>query len=327
MSNYLVSRTLVKNRAEGLVQFGMAKEQVEELLGCAIGSIENEASFFHLKELVRLEELAIRQLGISEIGILLSRECTQHKNSRSGLLGVIAAGCSTIGEAFFTAVKYSRLLSNGISLELHDRGTHAEFIYKRIDPTLTTLLDTESSLIDAYDVLKNFGDIYRVEFEHSKPPHCELYASVFDCPVVCQSSQNKILFDKAILQKENPVGQPYTKGILMKYAHQVLEEVANEKPFTNRVKELVLEHLSSGRVSAEFIAQRLNISRQVLYRRMKEEDTSFKLLLEEIRKEIATREIASKAYSLSELALLLGFSELSSFSRAYKKWFNKSPSI
>jgi AraC-like DNA-binding protein len=63
-----------------------------------------------------------------------------------------------------------------------------------------------------------------------------------------------------------------------------------------------------------------------MHRKLNKENTSFKLLLTEVRKELALQYIQDRSKTLTEISFLLGFSEVSSFSRAFKGWTGKPPS-
>jgi AraC-like DNA-binding protein len=93
-----------------------------------------------------------------------------------------------------------------------------------------------------------------------------------------------------------------------------------------RVKVALLEHLPSGHVSEEEIAQGLHLSLRTLQRKLRDEGTSYKELLDETRRELATEYIKNPHVSISEITYLLGFSEPSNFSRAFKRWTGSSPS-
>jgi AraC-like DNA-binding protein len=63
-----------------------------------------------------------------------------------------------------------------------------------------------------------------------------------------------------------------------------------------------------------------------MHRKLQKENTSFKLLLTEVRKELAQQYIQDRSKTLTEISFMLGFSEISSFSRAFKNWTGKPPS-
>ena len=98
-----------------------------------------------------------------------------------------------------------------------------------------------------------------------------------------------------------------------------------EENFKQKVFRLIEKSLSSGAVDAANIAEAVHMSRHTLYRRLKAEGVSYHELLDEVRKNKAIHLLKSRQHTLSEIAFLLGFSELSAFSRAFKKWTGQSP--
>ena len=95
--------------------------------------------------------------------------------------------------------------------------------------------------------------------------------------------------------------------------------------FSQQVGELITHQLESGRARAAVIAAQLNMSRQTLYKRLKQENQSFAALLDQVRREQALIYLNDPQHTLTEVAQRLGFSELSAFSRAFKRWMGKSP--
>jgi AraC-like DNA-binding protein len=74
----------------------------------------------------------------------------------------------------------------------------------------------------------------------------------------------------------------------------------------------------------ELIANRMGLSRQTLFRRLKSEGTSFGKVLEELRHKMALNYLSGKKVSVNETAYLVGFSEPAAFSRAFKRWTGTS---
>lgn len=95
--------------------------------------------------------------------------------------------------------------------------------------------------------------------------------------------------------------------------------------FSRQVRPLIARQLEKGRVKVEHVAEELNMSRHTLYKKLKEENLTFAALLEDVRREQALTYLRDRNRSVSEVAELLGFSELSAFSRAFKRWMGKSP--
>ena len=93
----------------------------------------------------------------------------------------------------------------------------------------------------------------------------------------------------------------------------------------NRTRLQIMEQLPSGRVTEEGIARTLNVSRSTLKRRLRENGETFRSLLNQVRADLAQRYLENRDYSVTEIAFLLGYTDTSAFSRAFKTWFGHSP--
>lgn len=103
------------------------------------------------------------------------------------------------------------------------------------------------------------------------------------------------------------------------------EYTAGPRSFTAMVRAQLREQMDRGTVQAEAIARRLHMSRYTLYRRLRRENQSFASVLEEVRRQTAQVYLAGTRIPLSDIALRLGFSEQSAFSRAFRRWTGVSP--
>jgi AraC-like DNA-binding protein len=93
-----------------------------------------------------------------------------------------------------------------------------------------------------------------------------------------------------------------------------------------QVEARLVEQLSSGHATQESIAKALNLSPRTLQRKLKEEGTTYKQLLDTTRRELAAQYVKESHLSVNEITFLLGFSEPANFSRAFKRWTGVSPS-
>jgi AraC-like DNA-binding protein len=94
----------------------------------------------------------------------------------------------------------------------------------------------------------------------------------------------------------------------------------------DRVSDLIRLEISSGRCSVERVAQSLGVTRRTLHRQLADEQTTYSELFTSVREELAQRHVVHGRRSLNEIAEVLGYSELSAFSRWYKKQFGVCPS-
>jgi AraC-like DNA-binding protein len=122
---------------------------------------------------------------------------------------------------------------------------------------------------------------------------------------------------------------PTANHQLARANEQVIDDYLKRLDLTDvagRVRARLLETLSSGEVDEERMAQFLNLSRRTLQRRLAEEDTSFKEVVDETRRDVALRYVGNPQVPIKEVSYLLGFSEPSNFTRAFRRWTGKSPS-
>ena len=94
---------------------------------------------------------------------------------------------------------------------------------------------------------------------------------------------------------------------------------------THKVKNAILELLPDGRMSDAKVAETLFMSNRNLQRKLEAQGTTFKTILTELRKELASKYIQDPQLTLTEVSFMLGFSEMSAFSRAFKQWTGQSP--
>jgi len=110
--------------------------------------------------------------------------------------------------------------------------------------------------------------------------------------------------------------------------HIVVKYLAHREKadILNRAKAAIIDNLGSGNVNETSVAESLHMTPRNMHRKLQKEDSSFKILLTETRRELAQQYIQDRSKTLTEISFLLGFSEVSSFSRAYKGWTGQPPS-
>jgi AraC-like DNA-binding protein len=122
-----------------------------------------------------------------------------------------------------------------------------------------------------------------------------------------------------------PHRNPYVYSAMLKQVNAVLARLQTRKSFSRKVRRLISRQMATDRIDADTLARQCHMSRQTLYRKLKKEGLSFHDLVEQVRQDKALRYVADDQYALGEIAFLLGFSELSAFSRAFKRWTGVAP--
>lgn len=136
---------------------------------------------------------------------------------------------------------------------------------------------------------------------------------------------NRIFIPRSLLSRPLSQSDSHLYEIILKSATDELDRFGQfEAPLTRIANELA-SNLSQGASTLPQIAAKLGMSQRAVQRLLEKEGTSFRKLSEEIRRAAAERYLRSTDLPMKEIAYLVGFSELSTFSRAVKSWFGMSP--
>jgi AraC-like DNA-binding protein len=149
--------------------------------------------------------------------------------------------------------------------------------------------------------------------------------------VLCQttsfgSSQNRIIFPSSQLSLPNPKSDSRMFTIMKEQCEVLLEKRCAKGPMLTELKKEILKRLQTGECHIRDIAASMSINERSLQRRLAQKNTSFELLVEETRKELAKALIELTEMPLAEVAHRVGYSSLPAFSRAAKAWFGVPPS-
>lgn len=165
-----------------------------------------------------------------------------------------------------------------------------------------------------------------VHFEHAKPEDWKAPQTAFQAPVYYSQPTNALLFRPEILSTPMP-GRDLTLMTMMRSCLERLGgEVEAYETVLDRVAYTIRTKLPEGYPSLERVSEELQLSPATIQRELAQEGAVFKDVIEGVRKDMAFTYIKQRHLPFSEIALLLGYSELSAFSRAIKRWTGESPS-
>jgi AraC-like DNA-binding protein len=117
----------------------------------------------------------------------------------------------------------------------------------------------------------------------------------------------------------------YAFGVFSERADALLKSLQGADSMRGRVEQRLMPILHTGDISADRLACALGMSRPTLYRRLKEEGTTFEIVLDDLRRRLALHYLSGRKVSVNETAYLVGFSDPAAFSRAFKRWTGATP--
>jgi AraC-like DNA-binding protein len=274
-----------------------------------------------------LWKLVVEETGDPCIGLAL----IQHLHaSHLHALGYAWLASDSLKDALERLCRYSHVLTERDEFVLSEE--HEGYRLRSIiPPGAKPIADQDSDTFMAGVVQLarfSYGDEFsplRVEFEHPKPDCWNLFFEFFRCPVEFGCARDILWFGKKELEEKLSTGNAElahaNDAIVKRYLARL-----DKSQVASRVREKLIDQLSSGHATQTSVASALSMSTRALQRRLKEEGTSYKQLLDDVRKDLAVEYLSQPHTPIKEVTFMLGFSEISNFSRAFKRWTGQAPS-
>jgi AraC-like DNA-binding protein len=249
------------------------------------------------------------------------------------IVGLIGKASETMLDAFEQLNRYVRLIVD-VALEGENRfamirdASGLWFTDRRAEPnTFPELTESAFAHILAGPRRSGFPEwINEVRVTHPRPAYGDEYERVFGTPVVFNADRNAMRMEESIVTIKVGILPRYVFGVLIEHADALLRDLEASGTTRGRVESLLMSVLHKGEANMDAIAEKLGISRQTLYRTLKEEDVTFEQVLDELRHKLALEYLRAQKTTVNETAYLVGFSDPAAFSRAFKRWTGKSPS-
>lgn len=166
-----------------------------------------------------------------------------------------------------------------------------------------------------------------MEVTYPPPPHVDQYPELLRVPVQFNAKRNALQIDLVwdTPNSEFEPGNAYAFGIFTRHADELLARLQADTSIRAQIEAQILPKMHEGPITMDQVAAEIAMSRQTLYRRLKTEGVTFAEIHDELRQRMAVEYLEGQKVTVNETAYLLGFSEASSFVRAFKRWTGLSP--
>jgi len=323
--------TVAAGVARGLVSYasecGADPVELVRKAGIELATLDDADARIGREPYVRLMRTAQGLTGDSALALHWAEEVDLASMSIVGLLGQAA---TTLLESFEQVKRYGRLVTdlgpeNRFEL-VHDGGS-VWTVDRRPDPgAFPELTETTFGfMICGSRVAGPSTWLQEVHVTHAAPDYATEYERAWGAPVTFSSHWNAIRMDPSFLTTPVNVQPRYVFGVLRKHATAQIEALQASNAVRAQVENLIMPVLHKGGVRVETVAASMGISRQTLYRRMKDEGMTFARVLDDLRHRLALEYLSNPRVSINEVAFLVGFSDPAAFSRAFKRWTGCSP--
>ncbi|MEW6185413.1 MAG: AraC family transcriptional regulator [Thermodesulfobacteriota bacterium] len=246
------------------------------------------------------------------------------------LLILILLNSPTIKAAIDNFCTYFYLLNDFTSPCLKVGRSLAELSIRLNAPELKPSRHISEAILTSYaSVLNRISEntipFEGVFFSHLRPDDITEHRRVFKAPLFFEQAENKLVFKRKYLALPITLSNREILTALEQLAQKLQEPSKVGRPWSHRVSQLIIKRLEDGESKIFPIAKNLGLSHRNLQKRLKREGVTYLRLLQEARKERALTLLRNQDYSLTEIALLLGYSEQSAFGRAFKQWAGCTP--
>ena len=280
----------------------------------------------HVTSVHQLLEAAVTLTGDETLGL---QACSQTASGDLGLFDFVLRSADTVQAALESAGRYMRLLNDTLTFTLEVEGDRARV---RLDNRVVLPVPAEDFQLcglisnQAPSWPEGMLETLEVWFCHAPPRDLEPYRSLLgNARMHFHAPHSGFSFPRVYLEAALRTRDPRLHAILCRYADATVTELPEPGSVTERVRRVVSELLSSGELAQRETAQRLGMSSRTLSRRLAEEGTTFRGLVDDARKRIALRALAEERLSIAEIAELSGFYDGPSFFRAFRRWTGLTP--
>jgi AraC-like DNA-binding protein len=248
----------------------------------------------------------------------------------AGLLGYIMANSATLGAALQRLVRYNRVLSEAIAFEFEPTSRPQVSIAETVTAFGADMqLAVDFRLATALSAARQLTGVdlvpLQISVSYAQPSSIFEHRRFFRCPIRFARPATRVLFHERELALPIARSDEVVAGYLSAYAEQMLRSLVDGTSVRERVRAALWASLSDGRPDLAQIASVVGMSARTLQRRLAEEGTSLQGELDVIRRGMALAALRSDDAPVQDIAFLLGYTETSTFHRAFRRWTGTTP--
>jgi AraC-like DNA-binding protein len=159
---------------------------------------------------------------------------------------------------------------------------------------------------------------------YSPPDIAQTLSDLFECNMLFGQPENKFVFDASWLDSAPNFGNEITYSAILKLCNELMDEFQLRIGLVGKVREILLVNLMRP-TSFSGVAEHLHMTTRTLRRKLQEEHTSFRKLVDELRACVAIKYLRDTDLSVEDIASALGFSDAANFRRAFRRWTQSAP--
>lgn len=240
-----------------------------------------------------------------------------------------ARAAPTLEDATRCLMRYFQLIDDGVDMWLTTEGERATWWFRLTPGVSQPPAANDFAVACALSFARRNSVQYEPPLEvrlmHDEPEYAAEYARAFAAPVRFGAPENAIVCRRSSLSISMRQANAVMAHVYEQHAARLVEELARGKGIIGRTRRVLREQFRLGPVTMERVARDLAMAVATLRRRLEEEGTTFVLLRDEVRHELAIESLRDPSETLSTIAFSLGYGNVTSFTRAFQRWTGVSP--
>ncbi|MDP5218657.1 AraC family transcriptional regulator ligand-binding domain-containing protein [Ruegeria sp. 2205SS24-7] len=317
-----------KELAIDLLARGYKPRQVFDGTGISPDIIHQEKPFVAFEAIASFFEHAVELTGEDTLGF---DRGAQREMRRSGVICYVGMAAPTVLDFIKNVARYRRVFSDAVEIDVDQLDSDGILRWYFAVPTKVRRRQYvefgASGLLHAMRQAANREFRPRlVTFHHMRNSNQDRFRQYFGCDVRFGEAENAYHFRREDLDLPLLTADNDLYSVLTEYCEAILSDKSrNLPPLIVDVERAIADRLAKGEASQEEVARAMGMSPRTLSRRLAAENTTFFKTLEQLRRALAVSYLKDSDLVLAEIAFLLGYSGLSSFNDAFKRWTGQTP--
>jgi AraC-like DNA-binding protein len=284
-----------------------------------------EGSFVRLESYEKVIVAALERIDDEAVGIRAGK--LMHP-SYLGIFGYAWLASPSLAASLEMLQRYCRAFRKNLDISIEYTANFVEASYRSHMPQPYAAIDLDTQLAGLVHLCRLQSDPdfvpASVSLERQCPVDRKPWDDYFGVPVRFGAKVNSVVIENSVA---NRILSTAHLGIFDQHQEKLEQTIAklNLADIVGQVRVVIQQLLPSGSITEHEVARILGKATSSLYRALRQQGTTFRELLREVRMDLARRYVADPRYSITEVAFMLGYAETSAFSRAFRKWFGKSP--
>jgi len=301
--------------------------QLEILRGAGLDeSVLSDADARIPREILgRMLWASIQSTGDVALGVHAGERA---ESSDFGVMDHAVRASPDMRRALACIARYTRLQDDAVEPRIIEQGDGVTFEMRSSIPTVlraTNDFQVTCAVTNFHRRLRWPEPPLEVHLRHDSPTNVEEYERVFRAPVRLGMPHNAVVYGRGLLAWPIATANPDVCSAFGQRLEAELRELDRVETIAQRVRRLLLERMGRDGIGIADIGGELHMSPATLRRRLVDEGTTYRSIVDELRRELALRYVAEPRVAIGEVAFLLGFSTQSAFGTAFRRWTGSSP--